>query len=421
MPLKRELQLWEITLAGVGVIIGAGIYALLGKGAAVVGESVWLSFAIGGFIALMTGLSYAELSSRYPKAGAEYVYAKKSIGERMARLCGFALLFVGFTSAATVAFGFGGYLNGLTSIPIGWGAFLVIVVSGLILWRGAKFAADLAGGFSLVEVLGLLVVIGLGISTISKGFLIPSAGELPTVLYGTAIVFFAFLGFEELVRMSEETKDAKNQMPKALMAAIIISSVLYVLASAAAIGLVGAEELAKSNSPIATVVKPKLGETGFFLMSLVGLLSTFNTVLLIILAASRLLYGMAIEKTVPLLFSKTKNHQPFFALAATLVLSAGLLLIQDITTIAQMTDSLLFAVFAVMNGIVIVLHRKNRPFDGFKVPLVVNKIPIPAVLGLVSSVGMLFFVEQKALLYSVGFFAVLSIVLHVLRPKEKEK
>ncbi len=263
MGLKRELKLWEITLAGIGVIVGAGIYALLGKGAAIVGESVWLSFAIGGIIALMTGFSYAELSSRYPKAGAEYVYAKKTIGEKLARLCGFALLFVGFTSAATVALGFGGYLHGLTNIPIAWGAFLVILISGIILWKGSKKALDLADGISLVEIFGLLVVLVIGISSISKGFSIPSFGELPTVLYGTAVVFFAFLGFDELVRMSEETKDAKHTMPKALMAAIAISSMLYVLVSASAIGLVGADTLGKSNSPLATVVKPTLGETGF--------------------------------------------------------------------------------------------------------------------------------------------------------------
>ncbi|MEK6902753.1 MAG: amino acid permease, partial [archaeon] len=113
MSLKRELKLWQLILAGVGVILGAGIYALLGKGAEVAGESIWLSFGIGGIIAFLTGLSYAELSSRFPKAGAEYVYAQSVFPEWIARICGYALLVVGFTSATTVALGFGGYLSGL--------------------------------------------------------------------------------------------------------------------------------------------------------------------------------------------------------------------------------------------------------------------------------------------------------------------
>jgi APA family basic amino acid/polyamine antiporter len=412
MALRRELGMGEIVLAGVGVIVGAGIYALLGKGAGIVGESVWLSFAVGGIIAILTGLSYAELSSRFPKAGAEYVYAKSAFKEWVARLCGFALLFVGFTSATTVSLGFGGYLFGLTQLPILAGALGVILVCGLILIRGAKFGADLASIISLVEIGGLLVVTFIGIPTITKGFVIPEVGALPNILYGTAIVFFAFLGFEELVRMSEEMKDAKRKMPIALLAAIAISSVLYVLVSASAIGLVGAETLGSSPSPLATVVKPSLGEGGFFLMSLAGLLSTFNTVLLIILASSRLLYGMGVAKIVPRVFAQTRNSQPLPALGASVFFSAVLLGIGDITILAQMTDVLLFAVFAVMNAVVLKLHWKKDRFDGFKVPFDLGRISLPALLGLISSAGMLLFVDVDALLYSATFFTVIAVILH---------
>ncbi len=422
MALKRELGLWEIVLAGVGVIVGAGIYALLGKGAGIVGDKIWLSFAIGGFIALMTSFSYSELASRFPKAGAEYVYAKNIVGTGIARLVGFALLFVGFTSATTVALGFGGYLHGLFSTPVLWGALGVIVLCGIILLRGAKFTTRLASSISIIEVLGLAVVVAIGFPTIANGFGIPSVGELPNILFGTAVVFFAFLGFEELVRMSEETKRARTQMPKALIAAVAISSVLYVLVSASAIGLVGADVLGSSNSPLATVVKPSLGENGFFLMSLAGLLSTFNTVLLIVLASSRLLYGMSTEKSVPPIFSQTRNNQPVYALIVAVVASSALLVFNDITTIAQMTDALLFAVFAIMNIIIIKIHWDSRKkFTGFNVPFSVFKVPIPAVLGFVSAAGMLLFVETHALLYSFGFFVALTIILHFVSPPEKEK
>ncbi len=421
MSLKRELKLWQLILAGVGVILGAGIYALLGKGAEVAGESIWLSFGIGGIIAFLTGLSYAELSSRFPKAGAEYVYAQSVFPEWIARICGYALLVVGFTSATTVALGFGGYLSGLTSFPIVWGALGVILLSGLILLKGAKFGTSLAGGISLIEILGLVVVIVIGIPTLSKGFIIPEITQLPTVLYGTAIVFFAFLGFEELVRMSEETKDAKRKMPIALLAAIAFASVLYVLVSASAIGLVGAEELGKSSSPLATVVKPSFGETGFVLMSLVGLFSTFNTVLLIILAGSRLLYGMGKAKTVPSFFGETRNSQPMYALLATVLFSCSLLMIPDITILAQMTDALLFSVFAVMNLVVLKLHWKKSPSTGFRVPLDVGIVSLPALLGLVSSLGMLFFIHEEVLLYSAAFFTIIAVVLHWFRGKKSKK
>ncbi|MEK6971113.1 MAG: APC family permease [archaeon] len=418
MVLKRELGMLEIVLAGVGVIVGAGIYALLGKGAGIVGESVWLSFAIGGVIAILTGLSYAELSSRFPKAGAEYVYAKSAFKEWVARLCGFALLFVGFTSATTVALGFGGYLHGLTQVPIIWAALGVILLCGLILIRGAKFGADLASIISLVEIGGLLVVAFIGIPTLARGFSIPDASMLPTVLYGTAVVFFAFLGFEELVRMSEEMKDARRKMPIALLAAIAISSVLYVLVSASAVGLVGAEALGNSTSPLATVVRPTLGEAGFFLMSLAGLLSTFNTVLLIVLAASRLLYGMGVARIVPVVFSRTRDSQPLYALGATVFFSAALLSVGDITLLAQMTDVLLFAVFGVMNAVILKLHWKKDRFTGFRVPFDAGKVSIPAAIGLVSSLGMLLFVDVNALLYSAAFFTVIAAIMHWWRARK---
>lgn len=421
MSLKRELSLWQLILAGVGVILGAGIYALLGTGTRVAGEGVWLSFGIGGIIAFLTGLSYAELSSRFPKAGAEYVYAQSVFPEWVARICGFALLIVGFTSATTVALGFGGYLSGLTSIPLVWGALGVILLSGMILLKGARLGTSLAGGISLIEILGLIVVIAIGIPTLSKGFVIPEIAQLPTVLYGTAIVFFAFLGFEELVRMSEETKDAKRKMPIALLGAIALSSVLYVLVSASAIGLVGAEELGKSSSPLATVVTPTFGETGFFLMSLVGLFSTFNTVLLIILAGSRLLYGMGTAKIVPSFLGKTSDNQPLYALGVTVLFSCALLMIPDISILAQMTDALLFSVFAVMNLVVLILHWKKTSFTGFRVPLDVRKLSVPALLGLVSSIGMLFFIHEEVLLYSAAFFTTIAIILHWFRGEKTQK
>ncbi|MEK6902417.1 MAG: APC family permease, partial [archaeon] len=276
-------------------------------------------------------------------------------------------------------------------------------------------------GISLIEILGLVVVIVIGIPTLSKGFIIPEITQLPTVLYGTAIVFFAFLGFEELVRMSEETKDAKRKMPIALLAAIAFASVLYVLVSASAIGLVGAEELGKSSSPLATVVKPSFGETGFVLMSLVGLFSTFNTVLLIILAGSRLLYGMGKAKTVPSFFGETRNSQPMYALLATVLFSCSLLMIPDITILAQMTDALLFSVFAVMNLVVLKLHWKKSPSTGFRVPLDVGIVSLPALLGLVSSLGMLFFIHEEVLLYSAAFFTIIAVVLHWFRGKKSKK
>lgn len=131
---------------------------------------------------------------------------------------------------------------------------------------------------------------------------------------------------------------------------------------------------------------------------------------------------MSSEKTVPVIFSQTRNNQPIYALALAVVASLALLVIQDITTIAQMTDALLFAVFAIMNIIIIKIHWDNtKKFTGFNVPFSIAKVPIPAVLGFVSSAGMLLFVEVHVLFYTFGFFALVSLILHIFRPKTSEK
>jgi APA family basic amino acid/polyamine antiporter len=156
-------------------------------------------------------------------------------------------------------------------------------------------------------------------------------------------------------------------------------------------------------------------------MSLAGLLSTFNTVLLIILASSRLLYGMGKEKSVPERFARTQNGQPLQAMAAAVIISGALLLLKDISLIAQMTDALLFVVFAVMNAVIIKLHHQKSKTSGFRVPWDIGNIPLPAVVGLLASVGMLIFVDRQALLYSFGFFVVLAIALTFLNPSKDRK
>ena len=406
MVLKREIGLWELTLSGIGVILGAGIYALVGKAAGIAGANIWVSFAVGGVIAILTGLSYAELSNRYPKAGAEYVYAENAFGKRIAFAIGLALVLVGFSSAATVALGFSGYLAALTGLPAWAGIAFILSLSAIIIAQGAKISTRVAALISVIEVMGLLAIIALGAPFLLKGFSIPSVSEIPLVLNATALVFFAYIGFEELVRLSEETKNAKFAMPKALLLAILLSTLLYVLVSASAIGTLGAESLAESKAPLADVAKQSMGLNAFLLLAIIALFSTGNTVLMMVLANSRLLYGMAEEKGIPAWFSRTRNHQPINALVVCILFSAILALSTDIAFVAHVTDGLLFLVFGAINASLVRIRWKEKnAFNGFRVPFNWKNVPIPSVLGALSSLAMLAFVETSALLLGIGLLA----------------
>ncbi len=411
MTLKRELGFLELTLSGIGIILGAGIYALVGKAAAVAGEGVWVSFAISALIALFTALSYAELSARFPKAGAEYVYVSHSLGDRWAFMMGLALIVVGVASAATVALGFGGYFFRIFGIDSLLAAIAITLLCAWICWGGAKKTAQVAGAISIVEILGLLVIIAIGLPFLGKGFAIPSIDLLPGIFSGVALVFFAYLGFEELVRMAEETKNPKEMMPRALLLAIGISSILYVLVAASALGILGAETLGGSASPIADVARSQFGELGFLLLGGIALLSTGNTVLFILLATSRLVYGMARAHSLPKWFAITQENQPRHALLAAALVSGLLLLPRDITFVAHMTDGLLFAVFALINIALILIRLREKKFhEGFRSPISIGKWPLLAVLGAITSAGMLFFVEAAPLLVGVVGVVVATLV-----------
>lgn len=411
MALKRELGFWELMLSGVGIILGAGIYALVGKAAAVAGEGVWVSFAISAVIAIFTALSYAELSARYPKAGAEYVYVSNSLGNRWAFLLGLALIVVGVASAATVALGFGGYFLRIFGVDSLLAAIGIMLLCAWICWGGAKKTAQIAGLISLVEIAGLLIIIAIGLPFLGKGFAIPSIDLLPGILSGVALVFFAYLGFEELVRLAEETKNPQKMMPRALLLAIGISSILYVLVAASALGILGAETLGQSTSPIADVARSQFGELGFLLLGGIALLSTGNTVLFILLATSRLIYGMAEAGSLPPWFGNTQSNQPHHALLVSVGIGIVLLLPRDITFVAHMTDGLLFVVFAMINvALIITRQREKTTFKGFRSPLNLGKWPLLAVLGAVTSAAMLLFVDPIPLLLGLAGVIIVTLI-----------
>ncbi|MFH0970444.1 MAG: APC family permease [Candidatus Diapherotrites archaeon] len=419
MGLKKEVGLLELTLAGIGVILGAGIYVLVGKAAGIAGDYIWVSFAAAGLIAILTGLSYAELSARFPKAGAEYVYGKSAFGKKWAFGIGFALLLVGIASSATVALGFGGYFSAIFHLPSIIGTMLILLLSFAVIWFGAKISTSIAGLLSIVEIGGLLAIIFIGIPTISNGFPIPNFVIVPGILSAAALIFFAFLGFEDLVRLSEDTKNSQKIMPIALLLAIVISTILYILVAASAVSILGGEALGQSHAPLAEVAARGFGGDAFWVLAIVALFSTGNTVLLLLLATSRLVYGLSSEKTLPRILGETHHSQPRNALIISTIGVGLLVLYQDIMFVAHVTDGLLFAVFAIMNAAIIKISLDDKKtFTGFKIPLRWGKIPIPAVVGSILNAGMLFFVEVNALLFGIAFVFVGMLGYYVWKQNE---
>ena len=398
--LKRSLGFWEVTLAGIGIILGAGIYALIGKSAGLAGGGVWLSFLIASFVAAMTGLSYAELSSIFPKAGAEYVYTKKGFGNTLAFLIGWMVIFSGVIGGATVALGFGGYLESLTGTPLIPAAIGLILVLSFIIFWGIKQSARIAVIFTLIEAAGLILIIAIGVPNFGSVdiFFIP---EMSGVFAAAALIFFAYIGFEQMTRLSEETKKPTKNIPKAIIVSIAVTTVIYMLVAISAISIIPPDELAKSNSPIADVAAVALGNNAFILLSIIALFSTANTVLLMMLSSSRIAFGIARDRCLPgpLARIHSVRRTPYIAIILIAILTIVAAMMGDISVIASITNFTLYVTFIVINASVIVLRFKYKKKRPFLVPGSIGKVPILPVFGLLTAFVMMFSLGMDIIIY----------------------
>jgi len=292
--LRRKIGLSSLTSYGVGMILGAGIYALIGSAAGVAGNSVWMSFLLGALISSFTGLSYAELSSMIPKAAAEYYYAKEAFRSNLVPfLIGWIIIFTEAVATSTVALGFGGYFNGLFGAPMVLTSLILIILLSLLNFLGIEESSRLNIIFTIIEASGLLLILIIGIPYLGKVDYFEASQGLQGILKASTLIFFAYLGFEDIVNLAEESKNPERNIPKALILSIIMTALLYVLVAVATVSLADWQELGSSTSPLAYAASRSLGQSAFLSMSAIALFATSNTVLILLIVTSRMIYGMA--------------------------------------------------------------------------------------------------------------------------------
>jgi len=394
ISLRRELGLLEVTLSGVGIILGAGIYVLIGEAAGFAGNAVWLSFVLAALIAAFTGLSYAELSSLLPSAGAEYDYTARAFSPRLAFLIGMMVILSGIVGTSTVALGFASYFSALTHLPVLLVAATLIIALALVTAKGIKESTTIAILFTLIEASGLIGIILIGLPHLGEVNYFEMPHGVGGVFGAAALIFFAYQGFEEIVKLSEETKTPEVTIPRGLLLAIGLSIILYLSVAVAAVSTVGWERLAASPAPVAEIASEVLGPQGALLFTAIALFATANTVLLALISASRITYGMARAGTLPRHLSHVHltRRTPIYAIAAVALSSLLFLPLNDIHIVASVANFTLFLTFIVINAAVIMLRVKepNAPRP-FRIPLSVGRIPLVPIGGVVVC---LFFITQ---------------------------
>lgn len=378
--LKRRIGLGLLTAYGVGVMVGAGIYVLVGAVAAEAGLWAPLSFVIAGLIAAPTALSYAEFSTRLPEAAGEAIYVARGFRANwLGTIVGFGIVAAGAVSAAAVLRGGAGYLIAVTGLPFDWtvaGLGLFLVAVAIV---GVLESLALAALFTVVEVIGLGLVIYAGTTAAPVAeFGMPPEIVWSGVTAGAVLAFFAFIGFEDIVNMAEEVARPEHVLPRAILLSLLITSLLYALVSFAAVRSVPLGQLGQSEQPLALVWQAARGGDAAFL-SLIAVVAALNGVLAQIVMASRVLFGLG-KRTASL--SIFHHAHPRFGtpvlatvLVGALVIPGALLL--PVSDLAEVTSAILLGVFVLVNAALIAMKR-GSPEAPFRVPAAVPAFGLAA-------------------------------------------
>ncbi len=453
--LKRVMGPKLLLLFVVGDILGAGVYAVTGQMAGVVGGIVWLPFLVAFVVATLTALSYLELVTKYPQAAGAALYSHKAFGVHFITfIVAFAVICSGITSASTSAnvlaqnltggFEANGWIDGtpgtgtITLIALGF-----MVLLALINLRGVGESVKFNVLLTIVEVTALTIVIGVGFYVIAQGdgsfdrittFENPDdKGLFLAVTAATSIAFFAMVGFEDSVNMVEETKEPEKIFPRTLLTGLGIAVIIYMLVAVSVVTVLTSEQIADASEGRALLEVVRIGAPDFPIDKVFPFLAVFavaNTSLINMLMASRLIYGMAQQDVLPRSLGKVSpnTRAPYAGIIFSTLLALGLILYvsekaesEVVINLASVTSLLLLGVFTIVNIACLVLRRDGRE-SMFRSPG-----PTPAIAALATAFLIGPWVDRDTLIYQiagvlmligVGLWAVTWVANRGLRAKK---
>ena len=379
--LRRSIGPFQLTLYGLGSMLGSGIYGLIGQAAGLAGNTVWLAFVVAMVAALLTALSYASLGSRYPRAGGAAFVTERAFGmPLLSFVVGLSVVASGLTSIATQSQVFAVNLasvTGMAMLPI-WAIAIgfLLVLTGLVL-RGIREAMWVNVTCTLIEAAGLLLVIAVGIPYWGSVDLLETPG-LPgndvlilLVFQGAVLTFFAFIGFEDILNVAEECRDPQRTIPVALVSAMVVGASIYVAVAISAISVVPWQELTEAPGPLTEVMRRAAPAIPVAVFAGITLFAVANTALVNYVTSSRMIYGMARQGLLPAALGKvqSRTQTPYLATLALLVLLLPLAFFGSIAQLASASVLMLLVVFAIVNGALVVLQGRVGEAKGkFEVP-----------------------------------------------------
>lgn len=408
--LKRQLGAFQLTMLGIGAVIGTGIFVLTAVAANKAGPGMMWSFIIAGAVCLLTALIYAEIASMVPVSGSAYTYSYAVLGEVIAWMVGWALILEYAVAAGAVAVGWAGYVNGfLASIGLGLPAFLTagpadtitladgtkaaggfnlvaFLVSALVTWilvigtsQSAKFTSVLVA--IKIAALTVFTVIALpAVDSANFSPMLPNGWGTPLsgvgVLGAAASIFFAYVGFDAVSTAAEETRDPNRNIPIGLIGSLVVCTVFYLFVAYAAVGAVGAQPggpLSESKEPLAFVLRhlgwPQVGNW----VAAAAIVALPSVVLMMMFGQTRILFTMSRDGLMPEVLSKVhpRYHTPHVVTVITGIAVALFAAVFPVSILADVSNSgTLFAFFVVALGVMVLRVRAPERKRVFRTPLV---------------------------------------------------
>ncbi len=383
--LQRTLGGWQVLFYGLGSMLGAGIYSLMDDWAGVLGNTVWAGFLAAMVGALLTGLSYASLGSRHPRAGgAAYITQHAFRSPVLSTMIGIAVMMSGLTSMAVGLQAIAEVILTKQADPLLLKLLAVALAAlvGGVIYRGIRESMGVNTVCTCVEACGLIFIIVVGCQYWGSVdyFATPPPPEGGSgsgltgalLMQGAVLTFFSFIGFEDILNVSEEVKNPRRDVPFGLIGALVLGTIIYVGVAVTAVSVLGWEELSRSSAPLMDVARRAApwftGIDKVFVV--ITIFAIGNTALLNYLMGSRLLYGMGTQRLLPAALSRIhpRRHTPHIAIAVLLGIVTALIFSGGVKALAESTVILLLAVFACMNAALVVLKRRpGEPPGGFEI------------------------------------------------------
>lgn len=386
--LRRVLGFRDVVMLGVGGVLGAGTYAIIGEATGLAGAAIWMSLLIAAVAALLCAGVYAELVSRYPDAGGGYEFIARGFGRRFANVCGLLLFVTGVVAAATIAIAFSQYLGRLVDVPVRIAAPSVIVLMGAVNIFGIRGASWFNIGATVVTLLGLAFVIVASAPAVgTRDLMEMSDAGIAGIFGGAAMAFFAYVGFEDVIKSVEETKEPRTTMPRALLTSGVIVLIVNVAIGLTSVSAIAWDDLSGADGPLSRVLAQQWGDIWGVVLTGIALVAMSKTILSNVLGGSRLVYDMGRDTDwMPDALASVwdRTGAPVLAIVLATVLAMAVSLIGDLGLVATMSNLAVLTLFTIVN-LALIRIRRNEGDDvdvPFRLPFNVARVSMLNVLAL---------------------------------------